>query len=52
MRHALFVGLSLIVAIPAAHAQGTREVTVNARSVVPVHAKVRFTTMIILPEHE
>src|SRR5436190_8659327 len=52
MRQALFVGLSLIVAIPAAQAQGTREVTVNARSVVPVHAKVRFTTMIILPEHE
>src|SRR5436190_15840499 len=52
MRQALFVGLSLIVAIPAAQAQGTREVTVNARSVVPVHARVRFTTMIILPEHE
>src|SRR5438552_2629537 len=52
MRQALFVGLSLIVAIPDAHAQGTREVTVNARSVVPVHAKVRFTTMIILPEYE
>src|SRR4051812_45258388 len=52
MRQTLFVGLSLLVAVPTAHAQGTREVTVNARSVVPVHAKVRFTTMIILPEHE
>src|SRR3954469_7213146 len=52
MRQALFIGLSLIAAIPAAQAQGTREVTVNARSVVPVHAKVRFTTMIILPEGE
>src|ERR1043166_4461755 len=52
MRQAVLIGLSLFVAIPAAQAQGTREVTVNARSVVPVHAKVRFTTMIILPEHE
>src|SRR5947207_2937153 len=52
MRQALFISLSLLAIIPAAQAQGTREVTVNARSVVPVHAKVRFTTMIILPEHE
>src|ERR1051325_8418309 len=52
MRQAVLVGLALLLASPDARAQGTREVTVNARSVVPVHAKVRFTTMIILPEHE
>src|SRR5882724_110167 len=51
MRQSVLFGLALFVAA-AAHAQGTRDVTVNARSVVPVHAKVRFTTMIILPEHE
>jgi type IV secretion system protein VirB9 len=42
----------VLLAGTVARAQGTREVTVDARSVVPVHAKVRFTTMIILPEHE
>src|SRR6185312_1430029 len=52
MRQTVFVGLALFLAVPCADAQGTREVTVNARSVVPVHAKVRFTTRIILPEHE
>src|SRR5436190_2572509 len=45
-----FVTFLLIATL--AHAQSTREVTVNARSIIPVHAKVRFTTMIILPEHE
>ena len=35
-----------------ARAQSTRDVTVSARSVVEVHTKVRFTTLIILPEHE
>src|SRR6185312_12021230 len=52
MRQTVFVGLALFLAVPCADAQGTREVTVNARSVVPVHAKVRFTTLIILPESE
>lgn len=33
-------------------AQSTRDVSVSARSVVRVHAKMRFTTMIVLPEHE
>src|SRR5947208_16895337 len=51
MRRSVLVGRVLFVGA-AAHAQGTRDVTVNTRSVVPVHAKVRFTTMIILPEHE
>ena len=33
-------------------AQSTRDVSVNTRSVVGVNAKMRFTTMIVLPEHE
>jgi|SRR5579862_623038 len=44
--------LSLLVVAPTAHAQSTREVTYNARSVVHVNAKLRFTTMIILPDGE
>lgn len=43
--------LSTSVAWPA-FAQGTREVTVDARSIVGVNAKVRFTTMIVLPDAE
>lgn len=42
--------LALGQALP--QAQETREVTYHARTIVPVHAKVRFTTLIILPEHE
>ena len=33
-------------------AQTTREVSYNPRSVVRINAKLRFTTMIILPEQE
>ena len=33
-------------------AQTTREITYNPRTVVPINAKVRFTTLIILPEQE
>jgi type IV secretion system protein VirB9 len=33
-------------------AQSTREVTYNTRSVVHVNAKLRFTTLIVLPEGE
>ena len=35
-----------------AAAQGTREVNVTDRAIVPVHTKVRFTTLIVLPETE
>lgn len=49
-----FISILMVVlcSATAARAQGTRDVTVTARSVVPVHTKVRFTTLIILPEHE
>jgi type IV secretion system protein VirB9 len=52
MRRVALTFLIPLMAASVVRAQGTREVTVDARSVVPVHAKVRFTTMIILPEHE
>jgi len=44
--------LTLIVSGRAAQAQVTREVSYNARAVVHLHAKLRFTTLIILPEQE
>lgn len=42
----------ILAAAPAAGAQTTREVISTERTVVKVHAKLRFTTMIILPEGE
>jgi type IV secretion system protein VirB9 len=48
---AVCVTLLLLVA-SAAEAQATREVSYNPRSVVRINAKLRFTTMIILPEQE
>ncbi len=44
--------LGLLLVSGAAQAQHTREVPYNPRSVVPVKAKLRFTTMIILPDTE
>jgi type IV secretion system protein VirB9 len=44
---ALFAGTSSVV-----HAQGIREVAYGPKSVVSVAAKLRFTTLIILPEGE
>jgi type IV secretion system protein VirB9 len=48
--------IALMFAFPlvgtGASAQTTREVTYSARSIVHVNAKLRFTTMIILPEQE
>jgi type IV secretion system protein VirB9 len=51
----LAVALSILALGPAvatASAQTTREVTYNTHSVVHVNAKLRFTTMIILPDGE
>ena len=42
----------LLFIASAAEAQATREVSYNPRSVVRINAKLRFTTMIILPEQE
>ena len=42
----------LLLGGAAAVAQTTREVTYHPRTIVPIHAKVRFTTLIVLPEQE
>jgi hypothetical protein len=55
MRRSLFglaVLLSFALAAPPAAAQGAREVSYSRESVIPLRAKLRFTTMIILPEQE
>src|SRR5476651_1005438 len=44
--------VSLLLLAGTAEAQTTREVTYSPRSIVPINAKLRFTTMIILPEQE
>lgn len=44
--------LSLLLLASATEAQTTREVSYNPRSVVRINAKLRFTTMIILPDQE
>ena len=53
MKHRLG-GLVMLLCLVAAsvEAQGTREVTADARSIVRVTAKLRFTTTIVLPESE
>jgi type IV secretory pathway VirB9-like protein len=44
--------VSFLLFAGATEAQTTREVSYNPRSVVRINAKLRFTTMIILPESE
>ena len=36
----------------AAQAVGIREVSASERSVIPLHTKIRYTTMIVLPDDE
>ena len=49
----LTIGLFCVLGFwGSAAAQGTREVHVTDRAIVPVHTKVRFTTLIVLPETE
>jgi type IV secretory pathway VirB9-like protein len=51
MRNLALVTLVLLPCVAHA-AQSVREVTVQPRTVVTVHARVRYTTMIVLPEGE
>ena len=46
----LLLGVLALNAVTAA--QTTREVTYDARSIIRVNAKLRFTTLIILPDNE
>src|SRR5712671_1081835 len=48
---AVFAAVLLLVA-SVAEAQATREVSYNPHSILRIQAKLRFTTMIILPEQE
>jgi type IV secretory pathway VirB9-like protein len=51
----LLVGtLTLVVSSTTLHAQtpGIREVTASDRSVIPLSTRVRYTTMIVLPDGE
>ena len=50
--HPLVPAAVLLLTCASGEAQPTREVTYNPRTVVPIHAKVRFTTLIVLPEQE
>ena len=51
-RSGIVLMIALVIVSGSAQAQSTREVRYNSRSVVRVKAKLRFTTMIILPETE
>ena len=44
--------LPLGVSSLAAQAMGIREVTASERSLIPLNTKIRYTTMIVLPEGE
>jgi type IV secretory pathway VirB9-like protein len=44
--------VSFVLCARPTEAQTTREISYNPRSVVRINAKLRFTTMIILPEQE
>lgn len=47
----IIAALALAASHPAA-AQGAREVSYSPQSIVQLHAKLRFTTMVILPDQE
>ncbi|MEP7307932.1 MAG: TrbG/VirB9 family P-type conjugative transfer protein [Acidobacteriota bacterium] len=51
-RSRIVILIGVLMFSGSAHAQSTREVRYNPHSVVRVRAKLRFTTMIILPESE
>ena len=56
MRYRTFAAALLVlplgVASVAAQAMGIREVTASTRSLIPLNTKIRYTTMIVLPEDE
>lgn len=49
---ALFVLVPLGFGSASAQTAGIREVTASDRSVIPLHTKLRYTTMVVLPEDE
>src|SRR6476659_9329030 len=52
-RPLMFVAtLTFLVCASAAAAQTAREVAYTPQSIVPLHARLRFTTMVVLPDQE
>jgi type IV secretion system protein VirB9 len=49
---AIFMLLSLSVASVAGQTTGVREVTASERSIIPLNTKIRYTTMVVLPDDE
>jgi len=49
---ATVVGIPLSVSSVVGQTAGIREVSASERSVVPLHTKLRYTTMVVLPEDE
>jgi type IV secretion system protein VirB9 len=49
---AIFMLVALSVASVAAQTTGIREVTASERSVIPLNTKIRYTTMVVLPDGE
>jgi type IV secretion system protein VirB9 len=49
---AIFMLLSLSAASVSAQTTGIREVTASERSVIPLNTKIRYTTMVVLPDDE
>ena len=47
-----FVLIPVAVASLAAQATGIREVTASERNLIPLQTKLRYTTMILLPDDE
>ena len=52
MYRILIASALTLASVEMSEAQSTREITYNQRTVIAVNAKLRFTTMIILPEGE
>jgi type IV secretory pathway VirB9-like protein len=51
-RHVVVLALLTVFTAAPSSAQATREVHYSSRSIVQVNARLRFTTMIVLPEKE
>jgi len=52
VRCTVLMGVLLVPASVQAQTTGIREVSVSARSVIPLQTRLRYTTMVVLPEGE
>ena len=55
-RFGVVVGVAALTAVsglnPSAQTTGIREVTASAHSVIPLQTRIRYTTMILLPDDD